>query len=593
MKKQKNYFQKLFTSYSTLLIGVLLLLFLAVMIFVYRQQYEVSIDTQITLAEKTKSQLDLSLKNMDQMISGLMFNDNFSKILADDQAEEFYSLYRKEITDLFSVLDAPLFPTHRIIAFNRNVYYTSAKPSESRDHILDAIQSFPWWDCVVAANGTKVFLPIYQDVFDPQPQQVYSVARAVFDHGKCLGLVVVQNTYEQLEKMCSLVSSSNCVAVFSETGQRIYPLDAGDDTALLDLLYEKIQSKQENSGSLKSEGQQLSYSRSKYSGWTTIVYAPTSQLTLYARTSIALSLGIFLLLTIIFLSMNYLLTRRLTAPLINLKDAVERVSIENLSLKLPVSDGITEINAINHSFETMFRHLKDSIAQSIQSRANEERANYLALQAQMNPHTLYNTISMIESVSYMNGDLEVSNLCICFSHMLRYISDYTKRIYTVQDELQHLEDYATLTMKRYEGILTISASCAEDLAQRELPKLTIQPLVENAVKHGFCADRRLLSVDVNVSHVPGGWQIQVMDSGQGFAPGRIEELEEQFLRCDQSLTPGNDVVNQKIGNLALSNIYIRCRIQFGNAFHIRLGNNSDGPGCFVTLIFLTDEEKQC
>jgi len=86
------------------------------------------------------------------------------------------------------------------------------------------------------------------------------------------------------------------------------------------------------------------------------------------------------------------------------------------------------------------------------------------------------------------------------------------------------------------------------------------------------------------------FSIQVADSGQGFAPGRIEELEKQFLRCDHSLAPGNDVVNQKIGNLALSNIYIRCRIQFENAFRIRLENNTDGPGCAITLIFLTEEE---
>lgn len=590
MHRQKYYSRKLFGAYSVLLILVLLPLVLGASVYVYRQQYEGSVNTQIELAAKTQEQLDASLQSMDRIINGLMFNDEFMEIMENPQAGENYYSCSRRVTDIFAALDAPLFSTHRIISFNRELYYTFSKPTESRDYILDTIADFPWWDSVVAANGTKVFLPVHQDLFDPQPQQVYSVARAVIVRGRCIGLIEVQNTYEQLEKLCRMDSGSNCAAVFSETGQRIYPLDAGENEDLLARLFRQTRENGGSSGSLKAERQQLSYVRSDYSGWTTIVYAPAIRLVPYARASIVLSLGAFLLLALVSLFMNFLLTRRLTAPLLDLKEAVEQVSMENLSLTLPDAHGIVEIDTINRSFEAMFRHLKEAIAQSIQSRANEERANYLALEAQMNPHTLYNTIGMIESVSYMNGDREVSNLCICFSHMLRYISDYTKRTYTVLDELQHLGNYATLTMKRYEGKLSITSSCPEDLSRQELPKFTIQPLVENAVKHGFGAGCSLLTIETTVSHIPGGWQILVKDSGQGFAPGRVEELKTQFIHCDECLNPGKDVVNQKIGNLALSNIYIRCRLQFGDGFRICLDNNPDGPGGFVALTFLTEED---
>lgn len=176
---------------------------------------------------------------------------------------------------------------------------------------------------------------------------------------------------------------------------------------------------------------------------------------------------------------------------------------------------IVEIENINRSFQAMLRQLRGEIARNAESRANEERANYIALQSQMNPHTIYNTIAMIESVCYMNGDLEASQLCIAFSKMLRYISDNTRSAYTVEDELRHLENYAALMKKRYESRLEIGIQSDSALLTQIIPKFTLQPLVENAIKHGMNRSSRPFVVNVTVKTVTGGWRVEVSENGNG------------------------------------------------------------------------------
>ena len=593
MKKRRNFSRRLFFAYSTALLAVLLLLFTFVGLFIFREQYQRSVEAQVQLMDKTAEQLDSSLRELDRIVNGLLFDKDFLAVMEDPDASLHYTNYSTRVLNRFVALDAPLFSTHRVIAFDRELYYTMSKTGENQPHIKAALSSYPWWNEVVEARGQKVILPLHQDSFDPGDHPVYSVSRAITDGGRCYGIIEVQNSYEQLASLCALDARTGSLAVFAPDGSLLYPALSGENFPTLpDGLFERTAAQRPGEGSYTYGNLQVSYTRSEYSGWTTVIYAGVGALVPYALQLLLLCVFSFLVLAGVSLLMVHLITKRLTAPLLDLNAALSQVSLDNLSLTLPDAHGIVEIDSINSSFEAMFAQLKAAIAQNVQSRANEERANYLALQSQMNPHTIYNTIAMIESVSYMHGDREVSNLCICFSQMLRYISDYTKREYTVKDELGHLKNYAALIMKRYEGKLDIQIECPPELERQVLPKFTIQPLVENSVKHGFGAGCDKLDIAVCAENTSDGWRVLVRDSGQGFPADRLEELERQFAHCDDCLKASEDVVNMKIGNLALSNIYIRCRLLYGERFRMTVGNNQDGPGGFVALGILWEEDEE-
>lgn len=591
MKKHRTYAQKLFMTYSAALLALLFVLLAGFLGIGLSGQYKSNAQTQSQLVSKIEGQIDASLQSMDRIVSGLLFNQKFIQIMSDPQAELHYTDYTNQLLDMFIMLDAPSFPSHRIIAFNKTHYYNLSKSGEASEYIRNSLERYPWYEQLESMKGDLLILPVHEDPFEPTSYPVYSVARAVTDGQKTYGVVEVQNDYQQLADLCHLDEGVGTVALFSGEGELLYPRQP-EDKALLQEMYDTFCRKnpETQQASFALEGMEVVCSRSAYSGWVTVFYRPLTSVIPYAvQLSVAAVLS-FLGLAGISLFMVYLITKRMSAPLVSLSHALNEVSLENLSLELPQC-GIEEIETVNRSFQSMFRDLKNAIAASIQSRASEERANYLALQSQMNPHTIYNTIGMIESVSYMNGDMEVSRLCICFSQMLRYISDYSKNEYTVQDELQHLKNYAALTEKRYDGLLCIRAECDEQLYGRCLPKFTLQPLVENAVKHGMRSDGSCLHVDVCIRQEEDGWSVCITDNGCGFDPQKIPDIERQLRHCDDTLKDGKDILNRHIGNLALVNIYMRCRILCGEGFRLELGNREEN-GAFVKLWFREEDRDE-
>ncbi len=316
---------------------------------------------------------------------------------------------------------------------------------------------------------------MHQDTFNLCPSLVYSVARSITDGKSQHGFIEVQNRYEQLEDFCALDPQLGSVALFSVEGEILYPQGAaGQDLSFLQGLYATIESKNKPADVFTEKGQVVSYQRSEYSGWLTVLYNSTTAIVPFGFQFIAVAVLLFLALTLGTLVVLRYLTNRLTAPLVNLNKALSEVSLDNLSLALPDSGDTVEIQNINKSFQMMFSQLRVAIAHSVQSRANEERANYLALQSQLNPHTIYNTIGMIESVSYMHGGEVVAKLCRQFSQMLRYISDYSERQYIVRDELQYLQNYTALIERRYDGKLGVEITVEESLLQKAISAPPLQ-----------------------------------------------------------------------------------------------------------------------
>lgn len=587
--KKKKYFNQLFITYSTAFLLLLTLLFGITLLFIYREQYSRNVDIRSQLVSQIKTQMDSSLESMDRIATGLIFNRNFIDIMADS-SDSATPGYDDEVLSYFLMLDAPDISTYRIIAFNDNVYYTMTKSDENPSHIRSAAASYHWKNQITGAGGEKVILPVHPDSFSEAGTPVYSLARSITDGKHDYGIVEIQNEYSTIESICSLDGISGQVSLFAPDGTRIFPQgsDSRTDSGFYKNIYDTVSSRSSSEGSFFQKGTQIAYSTSDYSGWTVVLSCSFLSLVPFGIESLVLIFLVFLCLAGTALILFRILTRRMVAPLNDLNRALKDVSLENLSLELPHTYNTEEIESINQSFQKMFNHLRNAINVSIQSRANEERANYLALQSQMNPHTIYNTISMIEGTAYMNNDQEVCELCIRFSKMLRYISDYTKDVYSVEDEVAHLNNYAFLIQKRYEGKMDISIHADPALLHEQLPKFTLQPLVENCVNHGFSAAVDHFTVSVRIFGTPECWHIRIEDNGSGFTGESLELIARQLEKADRDLETQNEIIKGKIGKLAIGNIYTRCRILFRSRVHFTYGNRQDqdpqeSPGAFIQI----------
>lgn len=176
MKKRK-YFNQLFITYSTAFLLLLTVLFAVTLLFIYREQYARNVEIRSQLVSQIQSRMDSSLEGMDRIATGLIFNRNFTEIMADSAETSSIPRYDDEMLSYFLMLDAPDISTYRIIAFNDDVYYTMTKSDENPAHIRAAVSSYHWKNQVLDARGEKVVLPVHADSFSEAGTPVYSIAR--------------------------------------------------------------------------------------------------------------------------------------------------------------------------------------------------------------------------------------------------------------------------------------------------------------------------------------------------------------------------------------------------------------------------------
>lgn len=595
MQKTKSFSKRLFFAYSIFLIIILSLIFFSCYYLLLNSQQRRNAEIQIEMTQNIQNKLDRSLQNMDEIINGLMFNQHFMDIIQNNASGVFTETDSADILNYLAALDAPNFQTHRIIVFSHDFYYNWSKTEEEPFYVQVMAKGYLWGRDIIRKKGHKVILGTHSDLFVPKLDWVYSVARSIMDGEQCYGIIEVQNSYSQLEEICTSSQYSAETLVIDENGSLIYPREKDDQVMqiLNEANFSKLKTDQFESGCVQLGDQMVSYSTSSYSGWTTIMYIPRNLLMPYAYRPLTLIMLMMPLTCIVSLILAFYMTKRMSAPLVALSKSLSQVSLNNLSVPLPPAGGIEEIDSILSTFHDTLDRLERSIALSIQARANEEHARYLALERQMNPHTLYNSLNVIESVCYINGDLAGSRLCLCLSRMLRYISDYSKSSYVLEDEVAYLNSYIDLITTRYDGRLAISVAVDDSLMQEVLPKYTLQPLVENAVQHGMDPEAVILHVSVTISRFEDGWQIDVIDDGRGFSPERLQEIRSRIDNWNNNCGNSSSIINAPVGNLAVINIYARCRILFGEAFRLQMENDDCTGGARVSLtIPYRKEENQ-
>lgn len=230
------------------------------------------------------------------------------------------------------------------------------------------------------------------------------------------------------------------------------------------------------------------------------------------------------------------------------------------------------------------RFIEDTIVQFMASNSEMEkrladrfeglrRANYVALQLQMNPHFLYNTLDSLywNCLEAYDEDAPVPASLASLSRLLRLLLDTDEMAITLADEIHLTDQYIRLLQIRFSGAIAVVWNVPEELESHLVPKLLIQPLVENAYYHGIKPLRRPGTIKIAVRRAGGAIEVSVSDDGAGVAPVDLEAIRER-LDGDVSLS------GEKIG---VHNVATRLRIMFGDEARISI-ESEVGRGTTVT-----------
>ena len=283
------------------------------------------------------------------------------------------------------------------------------------------------------------------------------------------------------------------------------------------------------------------------------------------------TLTVFILLLIVFAILFTLISGSLTQPLTRMVATMNRIKHGETALRLPQMKQ-DELGVLGSEFNDMLDRIEGLIAHEYQTTLQLNDAKYKALQMQVNPHFLYNTLDTMSAIAITRDCPLVSTICQALSSLFRYSLNMEEPLATLDDELRHLKNYLFVMNVRMQDSLHMTAELPTELLQMRVPRLSLQPIVENAVNHGLRNKRGEKRIALHAGRENGVLCVVIEDNGVGMEP----ETVEKALQFDPNAALGNG------HSIGLRNINARVKLLFGTEYGLSI-TSQPGQGCRVTL----------
>ncbi|QJD84866.1 sensor histidine kinase [Cohnella herbarum] len=307
----------------------------------------------------------------------------------------------------------------------------------------------------------------------------------------------------------------------------------------------------------------ISHSSSEVTGWHVLVIQPRTEQLMQLNAIRWLTIGLMLLILLMNAPLSWTISRLFLQPLKKILKSMREVQAGDFSQQVDVTLR-DEIGQLGNGYNIMVTRIRELIQDVYQSEISKKESELRLLQSQINPHFLYNTLNSIAWMSYREGAEKTADMIQKLSDFFRYNLSQGADIISLSKELNIVESYLYLSKIRFADKLTYSIEVAQRLSDVLVPKLILQPLVENAVVHGIEQIDEQGFVHVSVRESSGDLHIEVTDNGMGIAPDRLDKLRSA-IRSEKRAAHYEDT-----GGFALLNLRDRLVNHFGDGAGIEI-----------------------
>jgi len=429
-----------------------------------------------------------------------------------------------------------------------------------------------WYQAALRADPRTVYLPTRgQEMILVATGKVISLVRALHDaRGARLGVVRVDLAASALASVAQRVSLGAQGRLIIATGQGavVYPIDPDAATQLLARKIVARQGAVAGLGRLRLDvaGQSLlaTSDRSAASGWVVAGVVPAARLLAGANYLRAFILSVAVLCIVAGALCATLVLGRLTRPLRQLRGAMRRVEARDLTTRIVVQSE-DDVGQLAHGFNTMLDELRRLVDDVLRAQLHEREAELHALQNQINPHFLYNTLESINMMALTHGDRDISRMVTSLGRLLRLTLSSTEALIPLDAELEHVRHYLVVQRMRYGDRISMTVDVDPALLDCIVPKLTLQPLFENALYHGLEPRPGAGRVVVRGCRAGDDLALTIEDDGAGMDAVRLAtvraQLEEEAPRDRRSI--------------GLANVHKRLKLYCGPAYGLSITSAPD------------------
>ena len=436
-----------------------------------------------------------------------------------------------------------------------------------------------WQEKLDDANGATTFLGA-KHLSDGS--RVFIVGRALRDiTGKYpnahIGYFLITEELSRLQALCStmLILDSQQYLIADESGIIV---SADDDTLidanLKDLLdsttYKELFAQTLSEAKIVGESSLLFAAPITGTPWYIVTSVSKTDITNNLYHTAFLALGMIL---VIFAAISavaaYLFYASVSTPMNRLIR-----SIQASGIPLQSAEHTNEIGFLSSSYDQLVDIIEGLQFDNYFALLGRKQLEVELLQAQINPHFLYNTLESIRMMAEIRGDSESAEMTLSLSKILRYSIGSEERISSIREEIAIIEEYVFLQKIRLDNLESVRINIPKDYYDILIPKLTLQPIVENAIIHGLANVQSHGIIDISCAKHAESITISVSDNGEGIQPELLQELNEKLSGAEESSG----------GGIGIQNVNRRLKLLYGSLCGVRISSTIGvGTTVFIEL----------
>ncbi len=446
--------------------------------------------------------------------------------------------------------------------------YVLEKPDRAMLPLTDS-----YYDRLRNSTSQMVILPVRQSMYMFTPQTpVFTVAYKYIDIPDGInmytGYVISECPVSRLEQICRKVDMG--------AGSRMCILDqdygvaySSDGQVFGQALSQCLRSGK-NQGRMTLDGQDclLVSTRLKDTGWTVAATIPYGAITQQTTKLLSIFLVLCLLCAVIMVTVIIVQSGSFTRPISKLQKAMQTVSKGDMTVQIK-EKRTDEFGELNEGFNRLVGELDQLIIHISESKERENLAKYQMLQSQINPHFLYNTLESIRMMAILQDEEEIAEALISLSKLFRYCIRQGDRLVTVREELEQAKNYLFLQSFRYQDRLQVNYHVDEQVLDRQMPKVLLQPLLENAFAHGLQDREEIGIITITVAQTQGGTAFSIHDNGCGIDGDTLTALR---LKLE----------NGSAESIGLANVNERLRLYYKSTQGLHI-ESTPGEGTTVSF----------
>nr|WP_263323636.1 sensor histidine kinase [Neobacillus sp. Marseille-Q6967] len=414
------------------------------------------------------------------------------------------------------------------------------------------------------------------------PYQI-TVARTLRDENlKVYGYVLVTIMENKINQIFENMDGHEDMMILNSSNQII---SHRDDSRIGEVFQYSDQLKEDNSSNIFQISQKdylIAEHKIDFTGWKLVSLVPYKQAVNKINSIFNKVFVVQIVSFTAFLVLMAYSLRTITKPIVHLGNIAEAVKRGNLAIRSRIKSR-DEVGRLSDSFDHMLDRVNEMIQEITDTQERKRKAELDMLQAQINPHFLFNVLNSIRMKVLVKGDKESADMISSLSKLLRMTIDKNKETITFREEVQIVLDYINIMNMRQKEKVEVEIDVHEEAYSLMIPRFILQPIIENSIIHGLnqSAGKIVVTTDLREEQLV----IIIQDNGQGMDMASLNALRKKLIQTNGTENSHNKR-NKGFSSLGLSNVYERMFITFGKSFKMDI-ESLPGEG---TKVILTIQE---